>query len=342
MNRVLALLVASAVLLCTGCRAELAVSDRAVVTALGIDTAAGENLRLSVQAIAPLNTAGNLAEQTAAATAVYTAAGATVSEALQAFLNETGKRTYLLQNQLIAVSESQCRSRSLFATLDYFLTNRDSRALVELAVCRGNPTDLLTVATDSDAIPATHVANLLAEGRRRGQAVSACLLDVCRASAGLYDAALPLLEVTDGTPRLVGTALFAAGRWAGELTVDETIGLSLAAGTATQCLFTEGGITARLDRLSVRWTWPTATDPHFAVAVSGRVTVLETGTARPLTATQTQELIGRLQSTVACTVETALQHTVIDCGSDPLGLARRSGTSLQNAVFAATVTLRLA
>lgn len=341
MKRWIALLLVP--LLLSGCRAHSSVGDRVVVTGLGITERDGV-VTVSVQAVEALRTAGSLSEQSESATAVYTARGASVAEALNAFLNEAGRRTYILQNQIIVLEEATCRKQSLTELLDYFIRTGEGRPTVAVVVCRGDPSALLGITSDSDAIPAEYVSRLLSESQRLTRAVQARLLDVQRASSGMYDAALPLVEVTDGIPRPVGTLLFRDGVAVGELTDAETTGLLLAAGEGERCLYTRAGTTFELEDLhhAVR-AERTATGLrfHFALTADSHVTEGKRADAAALRA---------LEAALAADMETALARTYTDCDSDPLGLARltahmtaatqtQARSLLKTAAFSVTVTL---
>lgn len=333
-------------LLLSGCHARTSVGDRVVVTGLGIAERDG-TVTVSVQAVEALRTAGSLSEQNESATAVYTARGTSVAEALHAFLNEAGRRTYILQNQIIVLEEATCRTRPLTELLDYFIRTGEGRPTVDIVVCRGDPSALLGITSDSDAIPAEYVSRMLSEGWRLTRAVRARLLDVERASSGMYDAALPLVEVTDGTPRLVGTMLFRDGVAVGELTVAETTGLLLAAGEGERCLYTCDGTTFELEKVrrTVR-VEHTADGWLFHVAVTAESHVAE---GKPASAAALQVL----EAALAADIEAALRRTCHECDSDPLGLARLAAArykndgvtqsavraALRDAAFSASVTL---
>ncbi len=310
------------VLLLSGCRSEAAVAEQVIVTGLGIDRCDGEYV-LSIQAVEALKTSGSLSEQSDTATAVYTAQGASVAQALQAFLNETGKSTYILQNQVIVISLEQCRAESVFTALDYFVRNQEGRALVDLVVCRGDPAALLDITTGSDAIPAEYVSQLLEEGQRWGRCVEARLLDAERASSGMYDIALPILEVRDGTPQLSGTALFRDGELAGELTVRETTGLLLADDAPEYCLYTLDDVTLRCEDIRTQLTvQPRGSGWAYHFTVNATVRMVEEGKA--LSSADKRALLKRLEETVQVDMQEVLTKIVHGCGSDPLGLARHT------------------
>lgn len=327
MKRCLAVAVTMVLLLC-GCRSEAAAQEQVIVTGLGIDRRDGHYV-LSIQAVEALKTSGSLSEQNETATAVYTASGRSVAEALQAFLNETGKSTYILQNQVIVVSMALCREESLFAALDYFIRTQEGRALVDLVVCRDDPAALLDIDTGNDAIPAEYVSQLLKEGHRWGRSVRARLLDAERASSGMYDVALPILEMTDGTPALSGTALFRDGALAGELTVAQTTGLRLAGDEPDYCLYTVGDIAARCESIrSTLLVQPQGNRWHYHVMVTATVQAVEEGST--VSDGEKQRLVRRLEERIVSEVTEALTAAVRDCDSDPLGLARHTAAKYRS------------
>lgn len=334
-------------LLCfSGCRAQPTVGERVIVTGLGITERDGR-VTVSVQAVESLRTSGSLSEQDGTATAVYTASGATVAEALQAFLNEAGRRTYILQNQILVLEENTCRTQTLTALLDYFIRTGEGRPTVDVVVCRGDPSALLGITTESDAIPAEYVSRLLEEGARLSRCVRTRLLDVERASSGMYDVALPLVEVTDGTPRPVGTVLCRDGVAVGELTSGETRGLLLAMGESERCLYTRGGTTLTLENVRRRVTVAREDGQwRFHVALTAESHVSEGAQAN-------EDTLRAAEATLAAEMESALFRACRECDSDPLGLARLAAARYKNdgitedtvradlktAAYTATVTL---
>ncbi len=347
MKRLAALTVAGALLL-SGCGAEPKVSEQVIVTGIGIAEQDGV-WTLAIQAVESLKTAGSLSEQSETATAVYTASGGSVAEALQAFLNETGKRAYILQNQILVLSDTLCRSRSLYTVLDYFIRNREGRALADVVMCRGDPAAVLDIAVGSDAIPAVYVSQLLEEGARLGSAAVTQLPDIQRASAGMYDSVLPLLSVTDGVPRLDGTVLFRDGISVGVMNSEETRGLLLAQGTVQQCLYTADGITLRLEDIqSHLTTHRTDNGWRYHISVSATAQVVETD--RSVSAERCQLAREQIRVAIAEDIQAAFTR-VRESDSDPLALARRTATqhrmsqqtvaaTLPQAVCTVTVTLQ--
>lgn len=324
-------------LLC-GCRREPAMGEQVIVTGIGIDERDGEWI-VSVQAVEALKTTGSLSEQSDVATAVYTASGRSVAEALQAFLNETGKRTYILQNKILVVRDTVCRRKPMAVILDYFIRNHEGRALVDVAVCCGDPSVLLDIVTGSDAIPAEYVSELLEEGNRFATAVQTRLLDVERASSGMYDLTAPMLTVTDRTPHLAGTAVFRDGILCDTLTPQETMGFCAVSGQSQRCLYTVDDVTFRLEGLRTRTdiTWEDGC--RYAVTVTGSADVIENGNGTTLSRAEKQTLLSRVETALAADAETALTRTrERDC--DPLGLARL--TTVRPADISQNVTVQLA
>ena len=316
-------------LLC-GCRPQAAVGKQVIVTGLGI----GSRFEVSVQAVEALKTAGSLSEQTESATAVYTATGKTVAEALQGFLNEAGKRTYILQNKIIVLGLAYCKENSVYEALDYFMRNQEGRAPVELLVCRGDPSALLGITVGSDAIPAEYVSQMLWEGERFSRTVTAQLLDVERSLSGMYDLALPLMSVEDGTPKLQGTALFTDGRLAGVLNAEESVGLALAAGESEFCLCTLQNTSLRLENIHTAVTWEN--ERRLAVSVSAVARIIEkNGTA-------SGDVLALCEKQLAERIAAAVTRSVAEYGSDPLGLARRMSAQLGVAKERASALLPLA
>ncbi len=314
MKRLCTLLLLSLVL--CGCNADTALRGEIVVTALGIHQKDGA-CALSVQAVEGLKTASSLSEQEESATAVYEASGESVSAALHAFLNEAGRRAYILQNQIVAVSTAQCETLSLFDTLDYLIRNGECRPLVPVVICRSDPAALLGISSGNDAIPARYVVGMLEEGAAWGSCAKRDLLDVQRASSGMFDATLPIVTVSDGTPRPDGTALFRNGTLVGELTEEQTTGLLLLGGELENLLYTANGVTYTLESLKTKRTvHKDGPGFRYTFAVTGRVRVTE----RQSDEEPQPSAVEIFVKTCMADVLQVLDAT--DC--DPLGLARKT------------------
>ncbi len=314
MKRLCVLLLAIS-LLC-GCRADTALRGEIVVTALGIHQKNGVQV-LSVQAVEGLKTASSLSEQEDIATAVYEASGESVSAALHAFLNEAGRHAYILQNQIVAVSIAQCKALSLFDSLDYLIRNQEGRPLVPMVVFRGDPAELLGISSGNDAIPARYVVGMLEEGAAWGACVNRDLLDIQCASSGMFDVSLPIVAMSDGTPKPDGTALFQNGAFVGELTTDQTAGLLLLGDELRQLLYTERGVTYTLSSAKTKLTIQTDGQRfRYVFAVTGQVRVTErlSGAEPQLSAVE--------RFVQACMEDTLRVLDETDC--DPLGLARKA------------------
>lgn len=306
------------------CREKPAISNQVIVTAIGMDKE-GESVRLSIQAVEALKTAGSLSEQTENATAVYHADGPSVAQALQAFLNETGRSTYILHNQIIALSLSAYTDSSLFDSLDYFVRNLEGRSLVNLVMCRQDPSQLLGIQSGNDAIPSEYVSQLLKEGSQWGLALPSRLLDAQRSSGGTYDLLIPIITMEDNTPRLDGTAVFREGYLAGELNEKYTTGLLFAADEIDRCLYTVEGLTFRITEahtsLDIR---PQGEAFAYQFHVSGKADIVETAAGERFSDAEKERLTTALEQRLCADTLGALRQTMVTLGSDPLALARRT------------------
>ncbi len=337
------LLVAAAILfsVLTDRRQEVSIGEQIVVTAIGIDKA--ENgIKLSVQAVDSLKTSANLSEQSQTATGVYRATAPSVSQALEEFLNESGRNTYILHNKLIAISDEVLTDRSLYEVLDFFLRSGECSGLVDVVICRGDAESLLTIESANDAIEAEYVAQMLKEGRRWGRVVPSHLLSVQQTASGDYDAAVPILRVDNGVPRLDGTCLFRKGYAVEELNAEETVALSYAADTLDTCLHSVDGVTLQTSSLSSHISF--LKDDTCRITVKGTVEIRES--EKRLTQTQKERYIGRfeqqLTDQIIATITAIGQRYTVD----PLALNRRAALCgkvflPKNGHISVTVDMRL-
>ncbi len=335
-------LLSAAVILCfLHYRDTETVSNQIVVTAMGIEQA-GETIALSVQAIDSLKTSASLSEQSESATGLYETTAPSVSAALQEFLNESGRGTYILHNKLIVIGEETAKSGSLYDTLDFFLRNLECHALVDVVICRDDPQSLLTIQSENDAIEAEYVAQMLREGERLGMVVPSRLLDVQQTASKQYDVAIPILRVENGTPRLDGTALFRDGYAVGELTADETTALLYAADAIRSCMHTVKGVTFRVSSLSTTLSFEDG--GRCVVDIRGKAEMRESHLG--VTRREREESLKQLERGLARRITDVLEKITHDYQSDPLALKRQAACSkcafdLENADFLVSVDLRL-
>ena len=99
---ILALAIGMALL--PGFRDKAEITGKVVVTAVGVDVAEGKadssGVRVSVQAVETMKTAGSLTEQEKNATEVYAVEGRSIAGSMQAFATQTGRGAYILHNKV--------------------------------------------------------------------------------------------------------------------------------------------------------------------------------------------------------------------------------------------------
>lgn len=308
------------------CGEKPAISDQAVITGMGIEQGK-DGYRLCIQAIDVLKTSANLSEQSESATSVYTVDGRSVSDGLYSFLNEVGRETYILHNQVIALQTDLCKTTSVFQLSDYFLRNAETNSQVPIVLCRQSPQKLLEYQSANDAISAEYIAQLLQEGYQSGQCVQTRILDLQRAYSGMCDMVIPILSMTDSTPQLDGTGVFRQGVLVGELTPDQTVGLLLAGGRIEHLLQTVDEVTFRIADCNTRVEVAEQTDGFlYTFSVNGKVSVDELD--RPLSHTKQQDALQVLEVQLSKTVANTLETVVTVFESDPLYLARRAAKQM--------------
>lgn len=218
---ILALAIGMALL--PGFRDKAEITGKVVVTAVGVDVAEGKadssGVRVSVQAVETMKTAGSLTEQEKNATEVYAVEGRSIAGSMQAFATQTGRGAYILHNKVVALGMEAAKTVPLPRLLDFFMRDHESRPTVNVVICRGKAEELVGMPSASYAIPAEQLANLLTEGERQGGCVRSTLLEVERALSGMADAVLPIVRVEGEEEKamavLDGAALFRNGVWGG-------------------------------------------------------------------------------------------------------------------------------
>ena len=120
---ILALAIGMALL--PGFRDKAEITGKVVVTAVGVDVAEGKadssGVRVSVQAVETMKTAGSLTEQEKNATEVYAVEGRSIAGSMQAFATQTGRGAYILHNKVVALGMEAAKTVPLPRLLDFFM-----------------------------------------------------------------------------------------------------------------------------------------------------------------------------------------------------------------------------
>lgn len=325
-------LLAFGMALVPSCKEKSQVSSRVIVTAMGID-AAEEGYQLSVQSVEPLLTSGSLTEQQENATTVYDAQGQSIAQALNTFVFSTGRSAFIMHNRVVAVGMEVVEERSLTEALDYFIRNHEGRPLVDVVIVRGEAAQVLDLKSTAFTVPAEQISMMLKEGKHRGIAVRTRLLDVERASSGMYDVAVPVIEmVGEGEAQsasVAGTALFRQGEYVGTVTEEATRGLLFARGDLETCTYalplSEGDqVTVEVESASVSIeVEPRGETARFILKITARGEVedetLAPQTLRDRLPEVDEALTGRIEEEVLL----ALRETIQERGCDVVGFRRR-------------------
>lgn len=321
------------------CKKKSQVSSRVIVTAVGIDGVptegeAGENgdVRLSVQSVEPLLTSGSLTEQQDNATGVYEAEGASVADALHTFVSLTGRSAFIMHNRVIALGMEQAQSRTLSSLTDYFIRNHEGRPLVDVVISRTTAADLLNLKSTAFTVPAEQISMMLREGRHRGAAVRTRLLDLERASSGMYDVAVPIVEVggegEDQTASVTGTALFRGGVYAGEADIDATRGLLFLRGELETSPYVlelgdQGRITAEVERASCSIRVEREGDGvRFHISVDVRAEIADETKPQKMMRENLDHINTALSERIEADIRRAIDQSVLRSGCDVIGLER--------------------
>lgn len=151
---ILALAIGMALL--PGFRDKAEITGKVVVTAVGVDVAEGKadssGVRVSVQAVETMKTAGSLTEQEKNATEVYAVEGRSIAGSMQAFATQTGRGAYILHNKVVALGMEAAKTVPLPRLLDFFMRDHESRPTVNVVICRGKAEELVGMPSASYAI----------------------------------------------------------------------------------------------------------------------------------------------------------------------------------------------
>ena len=330
---ILALAIGMALL--PGFRDKAEITGKVVVTAVGVDVAEGKadssGVRVSVQAVETMKTAGSLTEQEKNATEVYAVEGRSIAGSMQAFATQTGRGAYILHNKVVALGMEAAKTVPLPRLLDFFMRDHESRPTVNVVICRGKAEELVGMPSASYAIPAEQLATLLTEGERQGGCVRSTLLEVERALSGMADAVLPIVRVEGEEEKamavLDGAALFRNGVWVGELDASAIRGYLFIRNRLDSCIYVldtdEGQVTAeiRSSKIKIGLT-RTGQTVRYSLRAECGVEIREEYGNTPLDAARLRQIEERLESIIEGDLRAAVAGSVTAYGCDILGLGR--------------------
>lgn len=314
MKRVLGIVLAVMVLLLLPAfRRHSPISRRLVAGGVGMDRM-DDQILLSVQ---PLGDE----------TSVSTLIGHTVGAAVAASPDALGQGLELRQNRLFCIGEETAKTADLLQLCDYWIRSGNGRLTADVAVCRGESSELLkTTAVD-------RVIDLAELSATMGQGVRCRLLDLQRNLTDTGDAVIPMVQIEGESAVLGGAMLFHRHRFVTELTASQASGVSIVRGDAESstvvcrpddCAATVELTDIRCDiqaqQTDDRW--------QFAVAMTSRATVTESS-GKPSDERLTQAVQEQLSAQLLDTVSVTAQAY----GCDVLGL---TDTAKKQMPFAAS------
>lgn len=227
MRRCIALLLAVAVLLCSGCWSLREMESLAYILVLGIDLTPEGEVELYAQVGLPSAepTRGGGGEEPVVKT--VKAKGKNVTDALDQMFLENTKQPFLSHLRLVVVSERLARE-GLERILDFFRRDVNVRMNIRVAVTQDDLEELLSVQEPLSRQPSLAIANQFFINSQRAGVVEIELMQLLTELLEPdREAVLPLIETSEDRFALGKTAVFRGDKMAATLDEMETFGLLL-------------------------------------------------------------------------------------------------------------------
>lgn len=216
----------------TGCNSEYGddgreIRDRLIVQGMGVDRTEDGYL-LTLQAFNTAVAGGQDDGMSGNVTRIYEASGATIADALRNVTLTSGRRPLYSHNWVIVFGADVARE-GLNETLDFFVRDYSTRATVDLAVARGKAAEVIRSPFNGSSIPAREIQMALKMGQVNAKTLQLPLHEaVTLLEDKTSDVYLPLLKPLrdEGkeldTVLVDGLAVFREGKYAGDLSAEET------------------------------------------------------------------------------------------------------------------------
>lgn len=328
--RKIILLLLTALLLCmpAGCWNRQEINELAFVMAVGLDRASGgEPYRVTIQVAKPKaftkEKGGSPQEKNFE---VYTATGATPSEAVRNLSRQVPRRLLLSHCRMILISE-RLAAAGVEPVLDFFERSHEFRETVWVLVDRGEAHDLLKAEIDMENIPAETISHLIKNSGETSRGYNVIMKDFLKSintpGADPVAASVEFLPgtVPGGKPkaRLAGVAVFRRDRLAGWLDGQEARGFLWVVGKAKTGIIVldapggQGKIAFQFLRARRKLT-PEIRDDRFVIklevdteGILADINVMEIASGHSMTEREQEALVKEVERRVEAAIKDEVQ-----------------------------------
>ena len=324
------------ILLTTGCLHSAELNERALVQAMGIDRKNGM-YQITLQVFDPQGGGTTTAVDASKVNSqVILVEGQTISEA---FLNaslQKGKEVFYGHNKLVIIGESAARE-GISAITNFLNSNPDFRPNVDMAVCQGDASEIVSAQISQGLLPALEIQMTLANEEKNGQIFRGRFYQVMQSlSSPDRDPCMPFVELYqdklgNSTVRVSGTALFHDEFLVGQLNREETKGLLFAANKMKKTLVNVQDDSLGLVSLEVirsstgikgSFQWEEAPEFTLQIRLKSRAQEVNGTKLSSVNASNVKQIEEEQDGQIAKTIENALEKTLVFYGVDPIGLER--------------------
>ncbi len=220
----------------SGCWNYRELNQLAIVSGVAIDAGKkNEDVELSVQIIKPGEVksggmsggGGGTGSETEPPFVVKSKTGYTILDAIRNFNDNTVRRLYWPDNQIIIFGRKQAES-GVAMSLDFFVRNNEPRPTAWIAVAAGKASDVLNIPGDLEKVSAMEIGQLISAQNLSSTNVAINLQDFISRLLSKTTAPVATMIKVDPSKKkfhLSGTAVFKGGAMVGELNKYQTRGL---------------------------------------------------------------------------------------------------------------------
>lgn len=226
-----------------GCSREI--ENYAIVAGAALDRT-DEGLELTVE-VADVSSGS---AESAGDSLQFSAGGSDIAEAQKALERHMGKPLYWEHTSIIILSEELCRD-GLEMAVTWIMSSQAVRISVPLLVSVGSAKDLLSAKLDPYKITAFGLRSMLENNADRGIGVALPVYQLYnRLESHSGCALLPLLQVEEEEPVLLGSAIIENYRYLDSLSTNQTQLYNLLVESVGSALLSIGKVTMRTSRTS--------------------------------------------------------------------------------------------
>ncbi len=231
MKKAVSILLITAVLIgLSGCGYTMEIENYAIIAGAAFDCAENDQIMLTIEVV---NTAGGKAEEPND-TFLFTGTADTITVAAENIMMQMGKPLYWSHAEILILSRQLCQD-SIRDIVNWVIRSRAPRIAVPIVASIGRADEILSAKINPFTVTSFGLHNLLVVAGETGIAVEhPVYLAFNRLEDKSRCVTIPLLDIIEDNPKLVGSAVIFDYKYICELNVEQTYAGNILAGETRQ------------------------------------------------------------------------------------------------------------